>query len=344
MIMSAADEVSAEVQNRNGRTADELIAYAQSKFEPLSEGRTDGPKFIGTFLSPVVNQMDQEHQGNAPLATTTGYRELDFKLGGGMRGGDLIVIAARPSMGKTALAQGIAEYVAQAQGTALIFSLEMPGTQLTQRAIARQGSIQLRNVRNGSHMTDADWPKLTNVVGYLSDLPLMIDETPGLSMAEIASRARSVKRKHGLKLIVVDYLQLMTGGTDERHDLRIASYSGGLKMLAKQLDVPVIALSQLNRQLEQRPNKRPIMADLRDSGAIEQDADTIIFLYRDEVYHEDSPEAGTAEAIIAKQRNGALGTAYLAFIHEQAKFGDLAMGYYPQPRSAPVKSRGFNDD
>ncbi|WP_254984027.1 replicative DNA helicase [Burkholderia glumae] len=343
-IMAAADKVSAEVQNRNGRSADELAAFAQSQFETISEGRTDGPKFIGTFLSPVVTQMDQEHHGNAPLATATGYRELDFKLGGGMRGGDLIVIAGRPSMGKTALAQGIAEYVAQAQGTALIFSLEMPGTQLTQRAIARQGSIQLRNVRNGSHMTDADWPKLTNVVGYLSDLPLMIDETPGLSMAEIASRARSVKRKHGLKLIVVDYLQLMTGGTDERHDLRIASYSGGLKMLAKQLDVPVIALSQLNRQLEQRPNKRPIMADLRDSGAIEQDADTIIFLYRDEVYHEDSPEAGTAEAIIAKQRNGALGTAYLAFIHEQAKFGDLAMGYYPQPRSAPVKSRGFNDD
>ncbi|WP_258897477.1 replicative DNA helicase [Burkholderia glumae] len=343
-IMAAADKVSAEVQNRNGRSADELAAFAQSQFETISEGRTDGPKFIGTFLSPVVTQMDQEHHGNAPLATATGYRELDFKLGGGMRGGDLIVIAGRPSMGKTALAQGIAEYVAQAQGTALIFSLEMPGTQLTQRAIARQGSIQLRNVRNGSHMTDADWPKLTNVVGYLSDLPLMIDETPGLSMAEIASRARSVKRKHGLKLIVVDYLQLMTGGTDERHDLRIASYSGGLKMLAKQLNVPVIALSQLNRQLEQRPNKRPIMADLRDSGAIEQDADTIIFLYRDEVYHEDSPEAGTAEAIIAKQRNGALGTAYLAFIHEQAKFGDLAMGYYPQPRSAPVKSRGFNDD
>ncbi|MBJ9663170.1 replicative DNA helicase [Burkholderia gladioli] len=344
MILRAADEVSAEVQNRNGRTADELLAFAESKFMPLSEGRTDGPKFIGTFLSPVVNQMDQEHHGSAPLATATGLRDLDFKLGGGMRGGDLIVVAARPSMGKTAMAQAIAEHVAQTQGTALIFSLEMPGTQLTQRAISRQGNIQLRSVRNGSCMTDADWPKLTNVVSYLSDLPLMIDETPGLSMPEIASRARSVKRKHGLHLIVVDYLQLMTGGTDERHDLRIASYSGGLKMLAKQLDVPVIALSQLNRQLEQRPNKRPIMADLRDSGAIEQDADTIIFLYRDEVYHEDSPEAGTAEAIIAKQRNGALGTAYLAFIHEQAKFGDLAIGYYPQPRSAPVKSRGFNDD
>ncbi|KVG33845.1 replicative DNA helicase [Burkholderia diffusa] len=343
-LLAAVDEIGAEVANPKGRSADELVAIAQSKFEPLSDGRTEGPKFIGEYLTPVVETIDREYQGNAPTAISTGLSDLDFRLGGGMRGGDLVIIAGRPSMGKTALAMAISEHVAEHHGPALVDSLEMPGTQLAQRAISRQGDIALQRVRNGSKFSDEDWPKLTNVVGRLTELPLLVDETAGMSLAEIVSRARAVKRKHGLKLLVVDYLQLMTGGPDERHDLRIASYSAGLKALAKQLDIPVIALSQLNRALEQRPNKRPTMADLRDSGAIEQDADTILFLYRDEVYHENTPDPGIAEIIIAKQRNGALGTAYASFTHEQAKFGDLAMGYMPTPRTAPSKSRGFNDD
>ncbi|AOJ62469.1 replicative DNA helicase [Burkholderia ubonensis] len=343
-LLAAVDEIGAEVANPKGRSADELVAIAQSKFEPLSDGRTEGPKFIGEYLTPVVETIDSEYQGNAPTAISTGLSDLDFKLSGGMRGGDLVIIAGRPSMGKTALAMAISEHVAEHHGPALVDSLEMPGTQLAQRAISRQGDIALQRVRNGSKFSDEDWPKLTNVVGRLTELPLLVDETAGMSLPEIVSRARAVKRKHGLKLLVVDYLQLMTGGPDERHDLRIASYSAGLKALAKQLDIPVIALSQLNRALEQRPNKRPTMADLRDSGAIEQDADTILFLYRDEVYHENTPDPGVAEIIVAKQRNGALGTAYAAFIHEQAKFGDLAMGYVPTPRTAPSKSRGFNDD
>ncbi|KVV12386.1 replicative DNA helicase [Burkholderia ubonensis] len=343
-LLSAVDEIGAEVANPKGRSADELVAIAQSKFEQLSDGRSEGPKFIGEYLTPVVETIDSEYQGNAPTAISTGLSDLDFKLSGGMRGGDLVIIAGRPSMGKTALAMAISEHVAEHHGPALVDSLEMPGTQLAQRAISRQGDIALQRVRNGSKFSDEDWPKLTNVVGRLTELPLLVDETAGMSLPEIVSRARAVKRKHGLKLLVVDYLQLMTGGPDERHDLRIASYSAGLKALAKQLDIPVIALSQLNRALEQRPNKRPTMADLRDSGAIEQDADTILFLYRDEVYHENTPDPGVAEIIVAKQRNGALGTAYAAFIHEQAKFGDLAMGYVPTPRSAPSKSRGFNDD
>ncbi len=343
-LLSAVDEIGAEVANPMGRSADELVAIAQSKFEPLADGRTDGPKFIGEYLTPVVQTIDSEYHGNTPTATSTGLSDLDFKLGGGMRGGDLIILAGRPSMGKTAMAMAIAEHVAANFGPALVDSLEMPGAQLTQRAIARQGDIALHRVRNGSQFTDSDWPKLTQVVGRLAELPLLVDEMSQMTLADIASRARAVKRKHGLKLLVVDYLQLMTGGPDERHDLRIASYSAGLKALAKQLDIPVIALSQLNRALEQRPNKRPIMADLRDSGAIEQDADTILFLYRDEVYHENTPDPGVAEIIIAKQRNGALGTAYASFVHEQAKFGDLAMGYVPTPRTAPSKSRGFNDD
>lgn len=343
-LITAAEEVSAEVFTRNGKSVDELIAFAQQKFEPLSEGRTEGPKFIGQFLTPVIERIDQEYHGEAPQAISTGLRDLDFKLGGGINGGDLIILAGRPSMGKTALAMAIGEHVAETHGPACVFSLEMPGAQLTQRALARQGDMALQVLRNGSRMGDAEWPKLTHATQVLSEMNLLVDDTPGLSLAEIASRSRAVKRKYGLKLIIVDYLQLMTGGTDERHDLRIGSYSAGLKELAKRLDVPVIALSQLNRNLEDRPNKRPIMRDLRDSGAIEQDADTIIFLYRDEVYHENSPEKGIAEAIIGKQRNGAQGTAYMAFIHEQAKFADLAMGYMPTPRTPPTKARGFSDD
>lgn len=338
-LISAADEVSAEVFNRNGKSVDELIAFAQQKFEPLSDGRTEGPKGVGEYLTEVVQRLDQEYHGAAPVAISTGLADLDFKLGGGINGGDLIIIAGRPSMGKTALAMAVGEHVAGHEGAVAMFSLEMPGKQLMQRAIARHGDLPLHLVRNGSRMTDADWPKLTHAVQVISEMPLLIDDSAGLSLPEIASRSRAVKRKFGLKLIIVDYLQLMTGGPDERHDLRIGSYSAGLKALAKQLDVPVIALSQLNRALEQRPNKRPIMADLRDSGAIEQDADTIIFVYRDEVYHENSPDAGIAEAIIAKQRNGALGTAYLAFVHEKAAFGDLAMGYVPTPRQKPRQPR-----
>lgn len=343
-LIVAADQVAAEVFSPAGKTVDELIALAQQKFEPLSEGTEEGPKFIGQFLSPVITRIDQEYHGEAPLAISTGLRELDFKLGGGVNDGDLVIVAGRPSMGKSALAMAIGEHVAETVGTAVVFSLEMPGTQLTQRAMARQGDMPLHILRNGSRMTDADWPRLTHATQVLSELPLMVDETPGLTLAQIASRSRAVKRKHGLKLIIVDYLQLMTGGPDERHDLRIGSYSAGLKELAKRLGVPVIALSQLSRAVEQRPNRRPLMADLRDSGALEQDADTIILLYRDEVYHENTADKGVAEAIIAKQRNGALGTAYLSFVHEQARFSDLPMGYLPTPRTAPVKSRGFNDD
>ncbi|WP_213308237.1 replicative DNA helicase [Paraburkholderia sacchari] len=343
-LISAADEVTAEVFNRNGKTVDELIVFAQEKFQPLSEGRTEGPMGLGPYLTAVIERMDREYHGEASTAISTGLRELDFKLGGGLYNGELIIVAGRPSMGKTALSMAIGEDVAEKVGTVAVFSLEMPGQQLIQRALSRHGDLPLHVIRNGSRMTDADWPKLTHAVQIVSELPLLIDDTAGLSMADIASRSRAVKRKHGLSLIIVDYLQLMTGGPDERHDLRIGSYSAGLKALAKQLDVPVIALSQLNRALEQRPNKRPIMADLRDSGAIEQDADTIIFLYRDEVYHENTPDKGVAEAIIAKQRNGALGTAHLSFVHEQARFSDLPMGYVPTPRTAPSKPRGFSDD
>lgn len=342
-ILSATSEIQALVINRNGKDVDEIIGEAQAKLEPLAEAKASEPKFIGQYLSPIIEEIDAQYHGAPSTATSTGFRDLDFKLDGGVNGGDLVIVAGRPSMGKTALSMAIGMFVADKFGTVAAFSMEMPGKQLTQRGIALTGGMPLPRVKNGSKMTDEDWPKLTAAVSKLSELPLMLDDTPGLTLAQITSRSRAIKRRYGLKLIIVDYLQLMTGGDDERHDLRIGSYSRGLKSLAKQLDVPVIALSQLNRGLENRPNKRPTMADLRDSGAIEQDADTILFLYRDEVYNPDTPDKGVAEVIIGKQRNGALGTAYLAFIGEHAKFGDLAGGYIPVPRSAPRQSRGFEE-
>jgi replicative DNA helicase len=192
-------------------------------------------------------------------------------------------------------------------------------------------------------MTKTDFENLAKATEGLAALPMLIDESPGLSLAEITSRSRAVKRQHGLSLIIVDYIGLMTGGDGENRTQQVGSFSRGLKGLAKRLDVPVIALSQLNRGLESRPNKRPCMADLRESGEIEQDADVILMLYRDEVYYPDSPDRGTAEIIIAKQRNGETGMTRLAFIGEHAKFADLAPGYVPTPRSKPQPSRGFDE-
>jgi replicative DNA helicase len=219
----------------------------------------------------------------------------------------------------------------------------MSAKALHQRNIARVGGIPLSHVLDGKKIVDEDWPRLTHAVQVMSEMQMLVDDMSGLSLAEIVSRSRSVKRRAGrLDLIIVDYLGLMTGGSAENQNLRIASYSAGMKGLAKQLDVPVVLLSQLSRDVEKRPNKRPVMADLRDSGAIEQDADVILFLYRDQVYNPDSPDRGTAEVIIGKQRNGETGPVRLAFDGEYQRFADLAPGYMSAPRQEPEKARrGF---
>ncbi|CAJ2717107.1 replicative DNA helicase [Burkholderia pseudomallei] len=341
-LASAADRISESAFNTRGRPVSEIIAEAQASLEPLAATRTFEPQLPAPVLLKIIEEIDSRYNG-APLAVTpTGLRDLDEKFGGGMRGGDLVVIAGRPSMGKTAISMTIGGNVAQDTGTVLIFSLEMPAKQLHQRNLARIGGIPLPHILDGRRMTDGDWPRLTHATEVLSNLPMMVDDTSGLTLPEIVSRSRTVKRRHGLSLVIVDYLGLMTGGTDERQDLRIGSYSAGLKGLAKQLDIPVIALAQLNRGVESRPNKRPGMADLRDSGAIEQDADSVLLLYRDEVYNPDSPDRGTAEIIIGKQRNGETGSVRLAFSGEHQRFADLSSGYVPAPRQAPEKSRrGF---
>lgn len=344
-ILSTAMEVQELAYHRNGKEIDEIIGDAQTKLEGLSDLASDAPKLAAESLPPFLSKLDEQYHSDGVVkpAIATGLKALDWRLDGGMRGGELIVIAARPAMGKTALAMAVADQVSNEVGPALVFSIEMPTEQLNMRTLARLSGIPVTRLRDGSKMEDGDWARLTPAVAHMTQTPMYVDESGAVSLADIVSRSRAQKRRHGLSMVVVDYLGLIKLGDEERHDLKIAAVTRGLKLLAKQLDVPVVLLSQLNRELERRPNKRPMVSDLRDSGAIEQDADIIVFLYRDEVYDENTPDKGVAEAIVAKQRNGALGTAYLAFIAEQAKFGDLAGGYIPTPRTKPKASRGFDE-
>ena len=266
------------------------------------------------------------------LGTSTGYKDIDKELLG-LQNGDLIIIAARPSMGKTALSMNIVENFVlnkDISGGVLVFSLEMPAESLTTRLLASNAKIDQQKVRSAS-MNQADLKKFMESSSKLKDLPLYIDDSSMLSPMELRARARRIARQepNGLSLIVVDYLQLMQlPASQENRVNQISEISRSLKMLAKELNVPVVALSQLNRAVEQRPNKRPIMADLRDSGAIEQDADVILFIYRDEVYNEDSEEGNKAEIIIGKQRNGPIGKVNLTFLKEYTRFEDFAVDSY----------------
>ncbi|CAG9205574.1 Replicative DNA helicase [Burkholderia gladioli] len=341
-MIATADLMSSMAFQPAGKTAEQILGAMQSKLDALAEIRAFEPQLPGHALTEIVEEIDARFHG-APLAvTSTGLSALDQKLGGGLRGSELVIVAGRPSMGKTAIAMGMGGCVAENGGTVLVFSMEMSAKSLHQRNLARVGGINLGHILDGRRMTDEEWPRLTHAVSVMAGVTLLVDDTPSLSLAEIVSRSRTVKRKHGLALVIVDYLGLMTGGTDERHDLKIGSYSSGLKSLAKQLDVPVIALAQLNRGVENRPNKRPTMADLRDSGAIEQDADVILMLYRDQVYFPDSPDRGTAEIIVGKQRNGETGSVRVAFEGEFQRFSDLPAGYVAAPRKEPEHARrGF---
>jgi replicative DNA helicase len=249
----------------------------------------------------------------------------------GLQKGDLIIVAGRPSMGKTTFSMNIAEYAAAyLKLPVAIFSMEMPAEQLTLRMLSSMGRVDQHRVRTGK-LTDEDWPRIATAVRIFADVPMFIDDSPGLSPTEVRARARRLVREHGqLGLIVLDYLQLMQTGGSENRTAEVSEISRSLKALAKELSVPIIVLSQLNRSLEQRPNKRPIMSDLRESGAIEQDADMIIFIYRDEVYNADSPDKGTAEIIIAKQRNGPIGTTRLTFLGQYTRFDNYAPETYAQ--------------
>jgi replicative DNA helicase len=346
-LISAADEISAMAYQPDGRDVEEIIATAQAKLEPLADTAMREPALINTFLTPIIERIDSEYHGgkDRTKVISTGLRDLDTRLGGGMRGGQLIIAAGRPGMGKSALALGVAESVAEMGAPSMFFTQEMTGEELTARSLSRNSGLPLDKILDGSKFGrggDADWPMLTNGVQRLSEMMLLIDETAAVSLHEIQARARAAKRKHGLGLIVVDYLGLMTATQGNNRTEQVGANSRGLKTLAKQLGVPVLLLAQLSRKCDDRPNKRPQLADLRDSGEIEQDADIILFLYRDEIYNPDSMDKGLAEINVAKQRNGPTGIVRAAYLGERTAFADLAPGYVPVPSKPPEKARrGF---
>jgi replicative DNA helicase len=319
-----------------------IVDRVQARLELLAQERTKSePVRAADDLGNYFDQLQAEAEG-AVRALQTGFRDLDDKLGGGLRGGELVIVAGRPAMGKTAFALNIAKNTAQ-DYSALVLSMEMPKAQLHQRNIAMLGKIPLAHLRQPDRLSSEDWNQLTAATGRISELNLYLDDQAALTLLEVRSKARFVKRRHGLNLLVVDYIGLMTGGPSESRNQEVGSYSRGLKALAKELDIPIIALAQLNRGLENRANKRPTMADLRDSGEIEQDADIIMFLYRDEVYEPNTQAKGICEVLIEKQRQGETGMVPLAYEGQFTLFNDLARGYtVPELKQAPRK--GFRDD
>jgi len=277
-----------------------------------------------------IQELYNRGGSNDITGVATGFKDLDRDTSG-LQKGDLVIVAGRPSMGKTSFAMNIAEYVAIKQGLpVLIFSMEMSASQLAARMLGSVGLINQGRLRTGK-LNDEEWPRVTQAIGELTKAPMLIDETGSLNSLELRARARRMARKYGsVGLIVIDYLQLMSGksnGASENRATEISEISRSLKSLAKEMQCPVIALSQLNRGLENRENKRPMMADLRESGAIEQDADVILFIYRDEVYHPETDAKGIAEVIIGKQRNGPIGTLKLSWRGEFTKFSNLAHEY-----------------
>lgn len=323
-LIGAATEISESAFNAQGRSITELLDAAERRVFSISEqgSRGDGPLNIKEFLTKTMDRIDTLFHANTTITgIPTGYHDLD-EMTSGLQSSDLIIVAGRPSMGKTALAMNMAEHVAiSSRAPVLLFSMEMPGEAIVMRLLSSLCRIDQLRIRTGK-LRDEDWPRISSTVSMLSEAPLYIDDTPGLSPAEMRARARRLAKEHGqLGLIVVDYLQLMqVPGFNENRTAEISEISRSLKGLAKELKVPVIAISQLNRGLEQRADKRPVMSDLRESGAIEQDADLIVFIYRDEVYNESSPDKGSAEIIIAKQRNGPIGKIRLTFRGQFTRF------------------------
>ncbi|NKB47086.1 MAG: replicative DNA helicase [Legionellales bacterium] len=334
-LIQVAQRIADQAFTPEGRSIGELLDEAESEVFAIAEQTGKSGQFfdIKQLLTKAVERIDKLYHSNDPITgLATGFSDFD-QLTSGLQESDLVIVAGRPSMGKTAFAVNIAEYATiKKQQPILIFSMEMPGDALAMRLISSLGRIDQQNLRTGK-LSDQDWPRITSAIHTLAEAKLFIDDTPSLSPGEVRARARRMAREHGqIGLIVIDYLQLMRvpGFRIENRTAEISEISRSLKALAKELNTPVIALSQLNRSLEQRSDKRPVMSDLRESGAIEQDADLIVFIYRDEVYNEDSPDKGIAEIIIAKQRNGPIGKVRLAFLGRYTKFEGLANDTYQQ--------------
>ncbi|MDE2371397.1 MAG: replicative DNA helicase [Burkholderiales bacterium] len=332
-LIAASDEIATSAFNPGGRQVSTVLDEAESKiFQIGEEGsrQKQGFQGIDKLVVALIDRVNELHDNGAEEVTgvRTGFYDLD-RMTAGLQKGDLIVLAARPSMGKTAFALNIAEHVAVQEGLpVLVFSMEMGASQLALRLVGSLGRINQQGLRTG-RLESGDWERLSDAAERLRAAQLYIDETAALTSSELRARARRMARQFGtLGLIVIDYLQLMSGssGSDENRATELGEISRGLKALAKELQCPVIALSQLNRSVEQRNDKRPMMSDLRESGAIEQDADIIMFIYRDDYYNKESKEPGVAEIIVAKQRNGPVGEVKLTFLKPLTRFDNLAPG------------------
>ncbi len=334
-LIAASDDIATQAFNPQGRNVNTILDEAETKIFKIGEEgsrQKQGFQGIDKLMVALLDRVNELYENGAEEVTgvRSGFYDMD-RMTAGLQKGDLIVLAARPSMGKTAFALNIAEHVAVSEGLpVLVFSMEMGASQLALRLVGSLGRIDQQHLRTGKLAGD-EWTRLAEAVDKLKQAQVFIDETPALNSAELRARARRMARQFGgtLGLIVIDYLQLMSGsssGGDENRATEIGEISRGLKALAKELQCPVIALSQLNRSVESRNDKRPMMSDLRESGAIEQDADVIMFIYRDEYYNKESKEPGVAEIILAKQRNGPVGTVKLTFLKPLTKFDNLAPG------------------
>lgn len=332
-LIHIGTEIADSAYQPAGREMRQLLEEAEQKVFRIADQRARGAggfRPIKTLLSAAIDRIDTLFRSEGHLTgVSTGFTDFD-EMTSGMQPSDLIIVAGRPSMGKTTFAMNIAEHVAIREKVPVaVFSMEMPGEQLAMRMMSSLGRIDQHRVRTGK-LEDDEWPRMTSAINILADTALFIDDTAALTPTEVRARCRRLCREHGqLGLVVLDYLQLMQSpGSGENRVAEISDISRSLKALAKELNVPVVALSQLNRNLEQRPNKRPVMSDLRESGSIEQDADLIIFIYRDEVYHPDTADKGTAEIIIAKQRNGPIGTTRLTFLGQFTRFENFIADPY----------------
>jgi len=352
-LIHAANEISRSSQNPAGLDSDDLLQMAEKRVAEIAEDRPKEGGFldVNALLKISVEKIDERFRSDSDITgLSTGLTDLDARTSG-WQPGEMIILAARPSMGKTALALNFVEAALLTQDKpSLVFSMEMPADSLVMRMLSSIGRIDAGKLRDGS-LTEEDWPKLSAAVAKMKDKPLFIDDTPGLTPQEVRARTKRVTRTYQLDLqkkfpnlsldeleersrpgmIMLDYLQLMqVAGKSEGRTQEISEISRSLKALAKEYSCPVIALSQLNRGVEQRPNKRPMNSDLRESGAIEQDADVILFIYRDDYYNEDSPDKGVAELIVGKQRNGEIGTSKAAFVGKFTRFENLAPEYFNQ--------------
>ncbi|MCG9553829.1 replicative DNA helicase [Vibrio sp. Isolate31] len=330
-LIGVANEIADSGYDPQGRTSEELVDLAESKVFAIAEGRAsanEGPQNVDSILEKTLERIEILYKTpqDGVTGVDTGFNDLNKKTAG-LQGSDLIIVAARPSMGKTTFAMNLCENAAMKQDKpVLIFSLEMPGEQLMMRMLASLSRVDQTKIRTGQ-LDDEDWARISSTMGILMDKKNMyIDDSSGLTPTEVRSRARRIAREHdGLSMIMIDYLQLMrVPSLSDNRTLEIAEISRSLKALAKELNVPVVALSQLNRSLEQRADKRPVNSDLRESGSIEQDADLIMFIYRDEVYNPDSSLKGIAEIIIGKQRNGPIGSVRLTFQGQHSRFDNYA--------------------